>query len=442
MIQKKEDLLTGLKSNVHTGKKLVEEIEKNFILLERTHDPEQVKNISHQINSLKEKLKNLNDKIPEILNLANIAKPLKFEKKKKGEMTKIKTKVEEEELNPLKSKGGRIYSKKELFLKGLEKETIRRIKEKKQHKKTTKKKKPKNQYAQVADKIFSNVSKSLLGKETFQRLEQNLIKANLNYSPTGYISVILLTTLLSAFVGGFIFFFFLFFNVGAAIPLVTRAMETINIRFLKVFWILLVVPLGTFFMMYVYPSLEKKSSGMKIDLEIPFATIHMAAISGSMINPIKIFEIIVSTKEYPALGKEFIKLLNEINIYGSDFVSALKNSAKNTSSKKLGELLNGLATTINSGGDLPSFFDKRSQTLLFEHQIEVEKSAKAAETFMDIYISVVIAAPMILMILLMMMKLSGLGIGLSVNMITLVMILAVTGVNAVFLTFLNLRRKQ
>jgi len=280
-----------------------------------------------------------------------------------------------------------------------------------------------------------------LGKESFQKLEEDLIKANLYHSPTGYISLILFTTLVSFIVGGFITLFFLFFNIEAISPFITQVQEPINLRFLKIFWLIFVIPIGTFFMMYIYPSLEKKSSEFKIDNELPFATIHMAAISGSMINPIKIFEIIVSTKEYPALEKEFTKLLNEINVYGSDFVNALKNTAKNTSSKRLSELLNGLATTINSGGDLPNFFEKRSDTLLFEYKIQKEKAAKAAETFMDVYISVVIAAPMILMLLLMMMKMSGLGLSLSVSAITLLVVIGVIVINIVFLTFLHLKRQ-
>ena len=166
----------------------------------------------------------------------------------------------------------------------------------------------------------------------------------------------------------------------------------------------------------------------------------MAAISGSMINPTDIFSIIISTKEYPYIQKEFTKLLNEVNVYGYNLVKALKNSAKNSPSLKLSELLSGLATTINTGGELPEFFDKRSQTLLFDYRLEREKYTKSAETFMDIYISVVIAAPMVLMLLLMMMKISGLGLTLSTTMITTMMILGVTVINIVFLTFLHLKQ--
>jgi flagellar protein FlaJ len=209
---------------------------------------------------------------------------------------------------------------------------------------------------------------------------------------------------------------------------------------MKVIWLIFVVPIGTFLFMLVYPNMEKRSSEDAIDTELPFATINMAAISGSMINPIKIFEIIIITREYPALQREFTKMINEINLYGYDLVSALKNTAKNSSSKGLTELLNGLAMSIHSGGDLVKFFDKRSQTLLFNYRLEQQKSAKSAETFMDMYISLVIAAPMILMLLMMIMKMSGLGISMSIGMIAVVIIMVVVMINIVFMSFLHIKK--
>lgn len=194
--------------------------------------------------------------------------------------------------------------------------------------------------------------------------------------------------------------------------------------------------------MYSYPFLEKKSAEVKINQELPFATINMAAISGSMIDPTKIFSIIISTGEYPSLEKEFTQLMNEINIYGYDLITALKNVAKNSPSKKLGELLNGLSTTISSGGDLPEFFKKRAETLLFEHKIQKEKDTKSAETFMNVYISIVIAAPMILMLLLMMIKIGGMGISLSTTAITMIVVTAVSLINILFLTFLHIKQSS
>ena len=194
--------------------------------------------------------------------------------------------------------------------------------------------------------------------------------------------------------------------------------------------------------MYFYPTIEKDSLERKINQELPFATINMAAISGSIVDPTKIFSIIILTKEYPTLRKEFIEVLNGINILGKDLISVLRANAYTSPSRKLSDLFNGLATTINSGGELSKFFEERAKNLLFDYRIDQEKETRAAETFMDIYISVVIAAPMIFMLLMIMIQISGLGIALSISTITLIMISGVTVINLMFLTFLHLKQSK
>ena len=449
----------ALKKLIKREKEIVKEIDITSRYYEDA-DEDEKKILSSQMKSLKQSLFKINKRIPSELSKLYLIKPLKTEKKIELQ-TKDRRFVSEIKSPPisvkhkpivqdtkqlpqtdvLKGAGvGKIYSKKELKPDRLERETIKRMKAKGEKKEVKDKKDKANPYVWYANKLFSKISKKIVEKKGFQKMEEDLIKANLKFMPHNYISVIFLSTIISFFIAIFLTAFFLFFNISATMPIISLTTEAFAARFLKVFWMLFAIPIGTFFVMFVYPSLEKSAAEIKIDEEIPFATIHMSAISGSMINPSEIFKIIILTKEYPSLEKEFIKLINEINIYGYDLVSALKSSAKNSPSKKLAEIFNGLSTTINSGGDLANFFEKRSQTLLFEHGIEKEKKTKAAETFMDIYISVVVAAPMILMMLLMMMKISGLGLSLSIPMITIIIVTAVTIINVVFLTFLDLKR--
>ena len=391
-------------------------------------------------------MRKVNQEIPLILEKISLTRPLPSPTQYK-EKINIKTpfEINKKSLTPKKhnSKISSILrdlrSPPKLNLSSLEKATIKRAKKKKKEIIKKKIKKP-SKYVKVANKVFINLPVTLSHKEMFRPLKRDLIKAKLQFILTSYIATILFTTSLSVIVGIFVFLFFLFFNFGVEFPLVTRATEEIGTRLLKVFWILFAIPISTFFIMYFYPSMEKKSLANKINQELPFVTIHMFAISGSMIDPSKIFSIIIDTKEYPNIEREFTRLINEINIYGYDLVSALRSTAFNNPSKKLAELFNGLATTITSGGDLRDFFDKRAQSLLFEHRLEREKYTKSAETFMDIYISVVIAAPMILMLLLIMIKISGLGFSLSTSAITLIMVLGVSMINILFLTFLHLKQ--
>ena len=398
-------------------------------------DEREKRMINSQIEKLRVLLKKINESLLENLEGASILKPLDDTRKVKDEKEiaeDLKGKKTKSVLNPQKSKEK---------MSELDQEIIKRIKKSKEKIKVKKVVKP-SQYIKIANNLFGNFVKKLIKQKKLATLERDLIKSNLGHTPITYISILILTTVSSLIVAVLLFAFFIFFNLSPELPIITRVAEEFGARFLKIFWIIFVVPIGTFAFMYFYPSLEKKSAEDKINMELPFATIHMAAISGSLIEPLKVFSIISSTKEYPNLEREFNKLLNEINVYGYDIVTALKNLAANCPSTKLAELFNGLATTITSGGDLYDYFDKRSQSLLFEYRLDREKKTKAAETFMDIYISVVIAAPMILMLLLMMMKISGFGVSLSTNMITFLVVGGVCVVNIFFLLFLQLKHSE
>jgi len=129
-----------------------------------------------------------------------------------------------------------------------------------------------------------------------------------------------------------------------------------------------------------------------------------------------------------------------VNVYGYDVTTALRTCAEKTSSKNLKELFNGLANSISSGTSLTNFLDKRAESLLFNYKLEREQYTKLAETFMNIYISLVIAAPLVLMLTFFLMSLGGLGIGISLNMISVLIVLIVVLINIVFLVFLHLKQ--
>jgi hypothetical protein len=418
-----EETIGEIKRIIFNEKRMMVEFNSLSNYLHNTEDDREREMINGQMSRLQESLKKMNGELLE--KLESIDLPSQIEKPKEVPIQKVKIKKPKE------------FEK----LPEIDREILKRLKGKKKKAVKIEIKKP-SPYARLASQLFANKVRDLIKEKRLTVLEKDLIKSNINYTPISYISMLILTTIVAGFAGIILFVFFFLFNVSATFPLVTRATEAFGIRFLKVFWILIIAPLATGIFMYFYPSLEKKSAADKIDQELPFATIHMAAISGAMIEPVNVFKIISATKEYPHLEKEFNKLLNEINIYGYDLVTALKSVASNSPSPKLAEIFNGLAMTITSGGSLYNFFEKRAENLLFSYRLDREKRTKSAETFMDIYISVVIAAPMILMLLLMMMKISGLGLSLSTSTITLLIIGAVSLINTIFLVFLQLKQPE
>jgi len=461
------DSIKALKSNIAHERDILREalIFLNYSkLLENLEekgykiDERERKLLNNAISSLIYQLKILNNSIPAILKKISIFEQLPTQEPKPSEKKEkyIEKKKEKESLVSFKykpvvssqEKAGEslITIKKEDKLKFLRELSLTdsSLKEIKRDysalgQRAEKFKKP-SRYAKISNRFFAKISNQLIDKGYFSKVNEELRKANMSFLLYTYISMALFTAVLSIFAAVLILFVLLFFNVGIEFPFLSFAEESIILRFVKFFWLIFVFPAVVLLAFYLYPSTEKKSIAKKINQELPFIVIHMSAIAGSGIEPSNIFKIIVLGEEYPATKKELKKLLNQINLYGYDLVTALRNSARVTSSNKLAELFNGLATTITSGGSLTEFLDKRAETLVFDYRLERERYTHLAETFMNIYISVVIAAPMILTMLLVMISLTGMSFGLSMNAVSLLMVLGIAVINIVFLVFLHLKQ--
>jgi flagellar protein FlaJ len=282
-------------------------------------------------------------------------------------------------------------------------------------------------YVKISNRLFLNAADESIKKGYFKSLAGALNRANIDILFSAYVAVILFSSFLALCAGILIALVLFFANPSLAM-------------LAKVILIPILLPIVTFFVVYYYPSTERGTIARKIEQELPFAVIHMSAISGSGIEPVEIFKIITVSKDYPFLRKELRKVLNQINLYGYDLVTALNNVIKNSPSQRLSELFAGLSTTISSGGSLGEFFQKRAETLLVDYRLEREKYTKVAETFMDIYISVVIAAPMILMLLLIMVSISGFQVPFSPGEMTAMIILAIAIINILFIGVLQLKQ--
>jgi len=437
--------LESLKSNIEKERQSIEQLDH----LLKQHQIAEVKRdrllLANAMASTLTQIKILNDSIPKILeNIYLIEdKPIqKVETPKKQELINVGHSLEgSEEFVTIKKKDRKDYIK-QLHILDI---SIRNLKKKKKKKLEfqTEYKKP-NFYVKLSNSLFSNLSNKLINKGRFRGLKKSLKKGDFLILLTSYISMIFFTSLISIFFAVIVMLFFLFFSLGLETPfisLVDFSETSIFIRLLQVIWIIPLIPIFVFLVMLYYPSTEKSTLEQKIDYELPFAAIQMSAIAGANLEPSNIFRIIALSKDYPSIQKEAKKLLNQINLYGYDLVNALRNSAMASPSKNWADLLNGISTTIRSGGSLALFLNKRAEILLFEYRLKMEKAIRSAETLMNIYISVVIAAPMLLMLLLVMMNISCIGFSFSILVITVIIVSVISLINIVFLGFLFLRQK-
>ena len=434
-------MIEELKNNVDMEDKLVSQLIWSYSKLKNATEGEKELLIK-SINSLQKSLKIINRAIPQIIDNLRFVKPLteKNNYKQPSNLESFYYKKNNSERVVISSR-----DKENLFKElNITEESINRLKKQKSIivKNQAENFKAARGYLKLANKLFLKSATKLINKGHFKNLPSDLKKANIDILFRSYVAMILLTTLISFCFSIGLFLFLIFFDLSFNLPLISLYSENYLLRTLKLIWIPLILPAISFLFSYFYPKLEKVAISKKISQELPFAVIHMSAISGSGISPIEIFRIITVSEDYPNIKKEIRKVLNQINVYGYDLVTALNNVSSSTPSRKLSELLSGLSTTIKSGGDLKDFFEKRSETLLLSYRLEREKYSKTAETFMDVYISIVIAAPMILMLLLIIMSVSNFGIGLSSGQLTFLIVSIITIINIVFLFFLHINQPE
>jgi len=162
-----------------------------------------------------------------------------------------------------------------------------------------------------------------------------------------------------------------------------------------------------FAMVYLYPISVASTRKRSIDANMPFAINHMAAIAGSGVPPSTMFKLLTSFGEYGELSKEAEKIVRNIELFGLDVVTSMKEVAKRTPSSVFRELLDGMITIIEAGGNLQLFLKTQSEKALFEYRIKREKYLEVLSTYADFYTAVLIMAPMFLIAILAIMNMIG-----------------------------------
>jgi archaeal flagellar protein FlaJ len=434
-------VIEELKKNVDTQIEMLKEISNYVRRLEHSSGQEK-KLLEESVKSLRNSMRMINNSLPRLTRDVSSSKKLPSNAENSS---RRENNLEKVEFFGSDSKVSVVLSKedKEKFLKELSisEKLIKKLKKRDSKKKEKSSEfKASRGYLKTANKLFFETATNWVNKGYFKDLSIGLRKANIDILFRSYVALIFLTFFISIIASLFLMIFLLFINVSPLWPFFSFYEGSYLIRFAKLLWIPLVIPLLVFFGLYFYPSSEQKSISKKIDQELPFAVIHMSAISGSGIAPSEIFKIIGLSEEYPTLRKEIRKVLNQINLYGYDLITALSNASKTSPNEKLSDLFSGLSTTITSGANLSDFFEKRAESLLLSYRLERERYTKLVETFLDIYISIVIAAPMIFLLLLIMMMVSGIDVGLSSVQISLIAVFGIAILNVVFIIFLQMRQ--
>ena len=282
----------------------------------------------------------------------------------------------------------------------------------------------------IAIKLFGRVSDKF--SNSFVSLKEALVTANARILFRTYLSLA---------------FFFAFITFVATFLMTLLFVINFKLNLIFALFGLVIVPLFfaslTFFMIFVYPFSVSQTRRRDIEANLPFALTHMAAVSESGAPPLTIFKILSKFSEYGELSKEADEIARNVELFGLDEISALKESANKTSSPELKDVLEGMIVTIQSGGSLKSYLIEESGKAMFEYTVKREKYNQLLSTYADIYTALLIAAPMIFIVVLAALNIMGGNMfGFTIQELMILGTLALATLNLIFLTFLSLTQPK
>ena len=84
---------------------------------------------------------------------------------------------------------------------------------------------------------------------------------------------------------------------------------------------------------------------------------------------------------------------------GLNFKDALSNAAKRTPSKKFKNILEGIKSTIEAGGDLKSYLKDTTKELMAFYKIRLEKYENQVMLLTEMYLTAVIVGSIFLLVI-------------------------------------------
>jgi flagellar protein FlaJ len=197
-----------------------------------------------------------------------------------------------------------------------------------------------------------------------------------------------------------------------------------------------------FMALYAYPSIVSDSRSRHLEEELPYLTIHMAVLSQAGMPPERILRSVstIGSKKLQSVAAEEAKnIVRDVNLLGLDIVSSMTRSASKSPSKKFSELLKGLVSVTQSGGDMTRYFLSAAKGYMDSARIAAKQLSDTLGNVAELYVSMMVVFPLVVVIMLAVMGVMGGTLaGVSIVMIMyLVSYIAVPVMAMVVLVFLD-----
>jgi flagellar protein FlaJ len=237
----------------------------------------------------------------------------------------------------------------------------------------------------------------------FRELEKQLLKANIKVTFPAYVA------------------FMLFFSCLGGVSVFAAFVVTglvLGATFVAVFAAALVTGFSSaiiiFLALNVYPSVQVDTRRRILEEELPYVASHMAVLSRAGLPPEKIFK---SMTQIEASGirsvaaEEAENIIRDVHFLGCDIFTAMERRIRGSPSKKFVDYLDGFISVSRSGGELTNYFLASAKGFMDSARIAAKQLVETLGGLAEVYISVMVVFPLLIVVMLSVMGMVGGGIG-------------------------------
>jgi flagellar protein FlaJ len=247
-----------------------------------------------------------------------------------------------------------------------------------------------NSFQQWAWKTFK---RTVIAKPPDPLLEESLLKSHMRIRADEYLAVVYAETFIAAIalaVTGALLGFFLAFVVGSPVlGLVAGIVLPV-----------LLTPM-LFVLLRGMPGSRARSRGREIDRRISVAMNFMSAMSSADVNIDQIFaELGRQKKIYGEVAEEAAWITRDTELLGVDILTAIREGATRSPSKRFQDFLQGVVTTATSGGQLKPYFLLKAEQYEAENKLSLLQRTETMGLMAEVFVIGVVAFPLFLVIIL------------------------------------------
>ena len=146
----------------------------------------------------------------------------------------------------------------------------------------------------------------------------------------------------------------------------------------------------------------------EIETTLPHAIFFMYALSYGGMDIESVFRSTADAEnQYGEVSKEFQGMVNDIEYFGTDLITAIRNTRNRTPSPGLASFLDDLLTVVDSGGDVTTFLDRESEKYIERANDEQESFLETLSLISEVYLALLVAGPLFVLVGLLVVAILG-----------------------------------